>query len=64
MAKTNTETIALLRKTAASIEKSPHYQWGHMGSCNCGFLAQEITRLSKDEIHACAMKVSEIGANN
>lgn len=26
-----------------------------MGSCNCGFLAQEISQLNKDQIHACAM---------
>ncbi|ELR70861.1 hypothetical protein C900_03296 [Fulvivirga imtechensis AK7] len=26
-----------------------------MGSCNCGFLAQEITKLSKTEIHSRAM---------
>jgi hypothetical protein len=27
-----------------------------MGSCNCGHLAQEITQLSKAEIHAFAMQ--------
>jgi hypothetical protein len=27
-----------------------------MGSCNCGFLAQEITQLKKDEIHRRAME--------
>jgi hypothetical protein len=26
-----------------------------MGLCNCGFLAQEITRLTKEEIHRRAM---------
>lgn len=30
--------------------------WGHMGGCNCGNLAQEITRLSKEQIHAYAME--------
>jgi hypothetical protein len=56
MAKTSIETIETLRKTALRIEKSQHYQWGHMGSCNCGFLAQVITNLSKDEIHTSAME--------
>jgi len=27
-----------------------------MGGCNCGNLAQELTRLSKDQIHAYAMQ--------
>lgn len=27
-----------------------------MGSCNCGFLAQEVTRLRQDEIHTRAMQ--------
>jgi len=30
--------------------------WGHMGACNCGNLAQEITHLSKREIHEIAMR--------
>jgi hypothetical protein len=48
--------IQLLRKTAARSADSAHYAWGHMGSCNCGHLAQEITQLSKAEIHAFAMQ--------
>lgn len=27
-----------------------------MGSCNCGFLAQQVTRLKKEDIHARAMQ--------
>jgi hypothetical protein len=45
-----------LRTTANKIEHNSSYQWGHMGLCNCGFLAQEITSLSKDEIHRRAMQ--------
>lgn len=30
--------------------------WGHMGSCNCGNVAQQITKLSGSEIHEMAMK--------
>lgn len=56
MAKSSSEVIAALRNTALRIGESDSYQWGHMGSCNCGFLAQEITRLSKNEIHNRAMQ--------
>jgi hypothetical protein len=55
MAKVNSEIIHVLRKTAATLEVSAHYQWGHMGSCNCGFLAQEITKLTRAEIHRRAL---------
>ena len=27
-----------------------------MGGCNCGHLAQELTTLTKDQIHQCAMQ--------
>ena len=56
MAKPNPELIQALRKTAQKLENSPHYQWGHMGSCNCGHLVQEVTQLSKAEIHDYAMR--------
>lgn len=55
MANKSIEIILALRRTADRIKKSNQYQWGHMGSCNCGFLAQEISQLNKDQIHACAM---------
>ena len=55
MAKATFEVIHALRNTIARLQNSNDYQWGHMGSCNCGFLAQEITHLRKDEIHARAM---------
>lgn len=44
-----------LRKSAQKIKISPHYQWGHMGCCNCGFLVQEVTSLTQSEIHRRAM---------
>jgi len=56
MAKPSVELIQALRNTAKRLESSPDYQWGHMGSCNCGFLAQEITKLSKHQIHSRAMQ--------
>jgi len=55
MAKASIEIVQALRNTAARLKESDKYQWGHMGSCNCGFLAQEITHLSREEIHSRAM---------
>ncbi|MBY0433389.1 MAG: hypothetical protein K2U26_04690 [Cyclobacteriaceae bacterium] len=55
MARPSLELVQSLRQAARKIELSATYQWGHMGSCNCGFLAQEVTRLSKEEIHRRAM---------
>ena len=48
--------INALRKTASKLTQGAPYQWGHMGSCNCGNLAQEITQLSKAEIHEYALQ--------
>lgn len=45
----------VIREAARKLESSTAYQWGHMGLCNCGFLAQQITSLSKAEIHRRAM---------
>lgn len=56
MAKATPELIAAFRKTVAKLKKDAPYQWGHMGACNCGNLAQEITQLSKAEIHQFAME--------
>jgi hypothetical protein len=47
--------IRALRTAAFKMQNSSLYQWGHMGSCNCGFLAQEITHFDKEEIHRRAM---------
>ena len=48
--------IHAIRNTARQLAKDDQYQWGHMGACNCGFLAQEVTRMNKDAIHRCAME--------
>ena len=56
MAKANPELIAALRRTSGTLQKNSPYQWGHMGSCNCGHLAQELTSLSKKEIHDRALR--------
>lgn len=55
MAKESIELILAIRKAAQQLAQSNQYQWGHMGSCNCGFLAQQITKLKKEDIHQRAM---------
>jgi hypothetical protein len=56
MANIRFELIHAVRAAAEKIDKSNTYQWGHMGLCNCGFLAQEVTSLTKQEIHRRAMQ--------
>ena|SRR2546428_6441092 len=47
--------IVALQEAAMEIKINSSYQWGHMGSCNCGFLAQKLTNLDKATIHNLAM---------
>jgi hypothetical protein len=56
MARVSRRTIEALRNTASALENATDYQWGHMGSCNCGFLACEVVRLDKNSIHRAAMQ--------
>lgn len=56
MAHANLKLIDALRITAQKLAEGGNYQWGHMGSCNCGNLAQELTQLTKAEIHQFAMQ--------
>ncbi|ACY15993.1 hypothetical protein [Haliangium ochraceum] len=56
MARANVDLIRALRQTAERLRGDVHYQWGHMGECNCGHLAQTITRLDKRLIHAWALE--------
>jgi hypothetical protein len=55
MAKPTLKIIHDLRSAATKLAGSQHYQWGHMGACNCGFLAQEVTKLKAAEIHRRAL---------
>jgi hypothetical protein len=55
MAIANPELISALEKTIFKLSNGSPYQWGHMGACNCGNLAQELTKLEKSEIHRYAM---------
>lgn len=48
--------IEVLRKTANQLENGNRYEWGHMGSCNCGNLAQTITSFSRAEIQKYALE--------
>src|SRR5262245_15074203 len=56
MARSDLNVVNVLRKTAMVLAESSDYQWGHMGSCNCGYLAQQITHLKKNQIHSYAMQ--------
>lgn len=56
MAKHTIKIIQILRRAAFELANGSDYQWGHMGSCNCGFLAQQVTHLKKNEIHTYAMQ--------
>lgn len=58
MASISYRTLNTLNKAADLLELGTNYQWGHMGSCNCGHLAQAVTQLSKEEIHRIAMQGS------
>lgn len=55
MAKKSVEIINALRATASKLGEGSEYMWGHMGSCNCGNLAQIVTNYTRSEIHSLAM---------
>lgn len=55
MARANEKLIKALRNAADLIEANTDYQWGHMGACNCGHLAQVITGHTKGYIHQTAL---------
>ena len=56
MATATAALVRALRSTADRLESGSPYQWGHMGSCNCGHLAQTITSLPKRTIHELALE--------
>jgi hypothetical protein len=56
MAQAKIEVIEALSRTAKKLDAGTQYMWGHMGNCNCGNLAQEVTKRTKAEIHAYAMQ--------
>jgi len=58
MATPSPRLIGALRDAANRIAGGSPYEWGHMGRCNCGHLAQSLTPLTADEIHALALRRS------
>jgi hypothetical protein len=52
MAKLNRQVIEALRTTAKRLQDGAEYQWGHAGACNCGHLAQTVTRRTQREIYS------------
>jgi hypothetical protein len=56
MARHFSSVIQALIGTARELEQCSDYQWGHMGCCNCGYLARQITHLRRDQIHSYAMQ--------
>lgn len=50
------ELIHALRVTAERLKTDAPYRWTHQGACNCGHLAQTVTRLSKAELHRMALQ--------
>lgn len=56
MSRPDPELVAALRSTASRLEAGARYRWTHMGSCNCGHLAQTLTRLPAEEIHRLALE--------
>jgi hypothetical protein len=59
MARPTLELVTTLRATAAHLEAGAAYKWSHFGQCNCGHLAQTVTRLSPQELQAAAFATRE-----
>lgn len=51
-----TDLATALRMTAARLLEGSHYRWTHQGACNCGHLAQTLTRQTREEIHRAAVQ--------
>ena len=56
MARPTPALIAALRETARRLRDGAPYSWSLLGSCNCGHLAQTVTRLTSAEIQARALE--------
>lgn len=54
MARATWKLVQALRQTAERLQHGVAYRWSHFGQCNCGHLAQTVTRLSPDEIQQAA----------
>lgn len=56
MAKASYILSKALNKAAQNLKQGKPYEWGHMGSCNCGHLAQVLLNMPKGDIHKLAME--------
>ena len=56
MARPTPALIAALRETARRLQAGAPYSWSLLGSCNCGHLAQTVTRLTSHQIQARALE--------
>ncbi|MGF1509879.1 MAG: hypothetical protein ACFB9M_10305 [Myxococcota bacterium] len=56
MAKATPDLIRALRETADRLASGARFQWTHMGCCNCGHLAQTVTRLGQAHLHRIALE--------
>jgi hypothetical protein len=56
MATPTLELISALRVTVQRLRSGERYQWTHQGCCNCGHLAQTITRQDRATIHQLALE--------
>jgi hypothetical protein len=56
MAHPSPTLITALLRTATRLRAGADYQWGHLGMCNCGHLAQTITARSRRDIHEAALE--------
>ncbi|TAE13924.1 MAG: hypothetical protein EAZ95_10410 [Bacteroidetes bacterium] len=59
MATATLSLVTALRRTTQKLRQGAKYQWGHMGQCNCGNLAQELIHMTEAEIHAHALQTRE-----
>jgi hypothetical protein len=56
MAKPSADLIIALRATALRLRDGAPYAWSKMGRCNCGHLAQTLTRLTAKQIQQRALQ--------
>lgn len=57
MARPTVDLVLALRETASVLEHpSTRYLWSHFAHCNCGHLAQTLTKLAPKELYDAAFK--------
>jgi hypothetical protein len=56
MARPTLELIVALRDTAARLSSGAVYKWSHFAQCNCGNLAQTVTKLSPEAVYRAAFE--------